>query len=59
MKSVASLVIIVVLLTLAATVLWFTSQSEQRLAAAEYALVTLRYDRAAEELDAARGRGVL
>ena len=59
MKSVASLVIIVVLLLAAGTVLWFASQSEERLAAAEYALVTLRYERAAEELDAARGSGVL
>lgn len=59
MKSVASLVIIVVLLTGVGAVLWFASQAEARLAAAEYALVTLRYERAAEELDAARGTGVL
>ena len=59
MKSVASLVIVVVLLVAAGTVLWLASQSEARVAAAEYALVTLRYERAAEELDAARGRGVL
>ena len=59
MKSVASLVIIVVLLAAAGTVLWFASESEARVAAAEYALVTLRYERAAEELEAARGRGVL
>jgi hypothetical protein len=59
MKSVASLVLIVVLLLAAGAVLWFASQAEARLAAAEYALVTLRYERAAEELDAARGRGVL
>ena len=59
MKSVASLVILVVLLVGAGTVLWFASQAEARLATAEYALVTLRYERAAEELDAARGSGVL
>ena len=59
MKSVASLVIFVVLLVVAGTVLWFASQAEARLAAAEYALTTLRYERAAEELDAARGSGVL
>ena len=59
MKSVASLVILIVLLVAAGTVLWFAGQSEERLAAAEYALVTLRYERAADELDAARGRGVL
>jgi hypothetical protein len=59
MKSVASLVIVVVLLIVSGAVLWFASQSEARLAAAEYALVTLRYERAAEELDAARGTGIL
>jgi hypothetical protein len=59
MKSVASLVIIVIILVLAGAVLWFASQTEARVAAAEYALVTLRYERAAQELDQARGRGVL
>jgi hypothetical protein len=59
MRSVASLIVVVVLLLVGATVLWFASQAEARLAAAEYALVTLRYERAAEELDAARGTGVL
>jgi hypothetical protein len=58
-KSVASLVVVVVLLVGAGTLLWFASESEARVAAAEYALVTLRYERAAEELEAARGRGVL
>jgi hypothetical protein len=52
MKSVASLVVIVVLLLAGGTILWFASQAEARLAAAEYALVTLRYERAAEELAA-------
>jgi hypothetical protein len=59
MKSVASLVVLVVVLVLAGAVLWFASESEARMAAAEYALVTLRYERAATELDEARGRGVL
>lgn len=59
MKSVASLVVVVILLLAAGTVLWFASQSEARLAAAEYTLVTLRYERAAEELADARGTGVL
>lgn len=59
MKSVASLIVIVVLLVLAGSVLWFASQAEERMAAAEYALVTLRYERAAADLDAARGTGVL
>ncbi|HUE90452.1 MAG TPA: hypothetical protein VMO26_30575 [Vicinamibacterales bacterium] len=58
MKSVASLMVVVVLLTLAGTVLWFASRAEARMAAAEYALVTLRYERAAEELDTARGSGL-
>jgi hypothetical protein len=59
MKSVASLVVVVLLMLGAGTVLWFASQAEARLAAAEYALVTLRYERAAEELEAAGGTGVL
>ena len=59
MKSVASLVMIVVLMVVAGTVLWFAGKGEERLAAAEYALVTLRYERAAQELDEARGSGVL
>lgn len=59
MKSVASLIIVVIVLVATGTVLWFASQSEARLAAAEYSLATLRYERAAEELDAARGSGVL
>jgi hypothetical protein len=59
MRSVASLIVIVVLLVAAGVVLWFAGESESRLAAAEYALVTLRYETAAEELDAARGSGVL
>lgn len=58
MKSVASMMVVVVLLTLAATVLWFAGQAEQRMATAEYALITLRYERAVEELDAARGSGL-
>jgi hypothetical protein len=59
MKSVASLVVIVVLLVAGGTLLWCASQSEARLAAAEYALVTLRYERAAEELAAAADSGIL
>jgi hypothetical protein len=57
-KSVASMMVVVLLLTLVGTVLWFAGQAEARMAAAEYALVTLRYERAAEELDAARGTGL-
>ncbi len=59
MRSVASLVITVVLLVVVAAVLWYTSQTEARIAAAEHALVTLRYERAAAELEEARGSGVL
>lgn len=51
MKSVASLVLVVLALLLAGAVLWFASAAEARLAAAEYSLLTLRYDRAAVELD--------
>src|SRR5215208_3192397 len=58
MKSAASLFVIVILLLAAGAVLWFASESESRVAAAEHALVTLRYERAAEELTAARGSGV-
>jgi hypothetical protein len=57
-KSVASLMVVVVLLTLAGTLLWFAAEAEARMAAAEYTLVTLRYERAAEDLDAARGSGL-
>ena len=59
MKSAASLVVLVVFLVLGGAVLWFAGKGEERLAAAEYALVTLRYERAAADLDAARGTGVL
>ena len=58
MKSVASLMVVVVLLTLAGVLLWFAGEAEERMAAAEYALVTLRYERAVEELDATRGSGL-
>ena len=59
MRSVASLVVVVVLLVVAGALLWFAGEAEARLAAAEYTLVTLRYETAAQELDAARGTGVL
>ena len=59
MKSVASLMVVVVVVTLVGTVLWFAGQAEARMAEAEYALVTLRYERAAEQLDEARGSGLL
>jgi hypothetical protein len=59
MKSAASLFVTVILLLAAGAVLWFASESESRVAAAEHSLVTLRYERAAEDLATARGSGVL
>jgi len=59
MKSVASLVFVVVLLVLAGAVLWYAGKGEERVAAAEYALVTLRYGRAAQELETAGGTTLL
>lgn len=59
MKSTASLLVIVVLLLAAGAVLWFAAASETEVAAAEQALVTLRYERAATALDDARAASVL
>lgn len=59
MKSAASLILAAVILAAAGIVLWFAGRSEAELAEAEYALVTLRYDRAAEALAAAHGGGLL
>jgi hypothetical protein len=55
MKSVAAMIVVSVGLALAGTLLWFAGDVERRRAAAEHTLVTLRYDRAAQELDAATG----
>lgn len=59
MKSVGGYITLVAVLVLAGGVAWFAAQSEERLAAAEYSLVTLRYDRAAAELEAATRPGLL
>jgi hypothetical protein len=59
MKSVAGYVVILLILLAAGGLLWFAGRSEERLAAAEYSLVTLRYERAAAELDAATRAGIL
>ena len=59
MRSVGGYVTLVVLLVVAGAVAWFAGKSEERLAAAEYSLVTLRYDRAASELQAATSPGLL
>lgn len=53
MKSVIAQLILVLLLIAAGTVLWSVGGAEERLASAERTLVTLRYDRAAEELETA------
>jgi hypothetical protein len=59
MKSVAALLVTAIVLGLVGSVLWFAGNTERQVAAAEYTLVTLRYERAAEELTAAGDRGLL
>lgn len=59
MKSVAALLVTAIVVALVGGVLWFAGNADRRVAAAEYTLVTLRYDRAAEELAAAADRGLL
>jgi hypothetical protein len=59
MRSAGGYITLVVLLVVAGGIAWFAGKSEERLAAAEYSLVTLRYDRAATELQAATGPGLL
>jgi hypothetical protein len=53
MKSVIVQLLLVLVLLAAGAVLWTVGGAEQRLANAERTLVTLRYDRAAEELETA------
>jgi hypothetical protein len=53
MKSVVAQLILVVLLVATGMVFWTLGAAEQRLAGAEQTLATLRYDRAAEELQTA------
>jgi hypothetical protein len=55
MKSVTASLLLIVILVGTGGLLWLAGRSEQRLAAAEYSLVTLRYETAARELDAAAG----
>ncbi len=59
MKSVAAYLVTVIVLLAVGGVLWNASKREAQLAAAEYRLVTLRYDTAAEELTAATTPSVL
>ena len=59
MKSLAALLVTAILLAAAGTLLWFASDVDRRRAAAEYTFVTLRYERAVEELDAAASASLL
>jgi hypothetical protein len=59
MKSTAALLVIAVLLALLGSVLWVAGDTEQRIAAAQHTLVTLRYGRAVEELTEASDTGLL
>ena len=59
MKSFAALVITAIVLAAVGGLLWLAGDLERRRAGAEYTLVTLRYDRAVQELDAAAASGVL
>ena len=59
MKSFAALFITGIVLAAAGALLWFAADVERRRAEAEYTLVTLRYERAVQELDAAAGSTLL
>ena len=59
MKSFATLLVTSIVIALVGVVLWFASESERRLTDAEYTLVTLRYERAAADLQAATSAGLL
>src|SRR5688572_22379829 len=53
MKSLVTQLLVVLLIFIAGAVLWSVGGAERQLAEAERTLVTLRYERAAEEFDAA------
>lgn len=59
MKSFAALIVTTLVIVLVGVVLWFAGESERRLADAEYTLVTLRYERAAADLQSATSTGLL
>lgn len=59
MKSVAAYLVLVVVLLAVGGVLWMAGKREERVAAAQWRLVTLRYESAAEELAAATAPGLL
>lgn len=59
MKSAAALFVTAIVLALLGAVLWVAGETEQQVAAAQHTLVTLRYDRAAQELADASDTGLL
>ena len=59
MRPFAASVVLVIVLLAAGGILWTASQREERLAAAEYRLFTLRYETAAADLADAAAPGVL
>ncbi|MGH7006228.1 MAG: hypothetical protein ACREIP_19965, partial [Alphaproteobacteria bacterium] len=59
MKSFATFIVTAIVIALAGVVLWFAGESERRMADAEHTLVTLRYERAATDLQAAASAGLL
>lgn len=59
MKSFAAFVVTTIVIALAGVALWFAGESERRMADAEHTLVTLRYERAATDLQAATSAGLL
>ena len=59
MKSFATLFVTALALAAAGALLWLAGDLERRRAGAEHTLVTLRYERAVEELDAAAGARLL
>jgi hypothetical protein len=59
MKSATASLFLILILSAVGGLMWLAGRNEQRLAAAEYSLVTLRYETAAAELDAAAGSPLL
>lgn len=58
MRSSAAYIVLVLVLVATGAVSWFAGKSEERVAAAEYNFVTLRYERAADELQEATRAGI-
>lgn len=59
MKSFAAFVVTTIVIAFAGVALWFAAESERRMADAEHTLVTLRYERAATDLQVATSAGLL